>query len=71
VSRVVGKDQKRVAKTSKATSQPAQSTSALTEDLRTALDLVKAEPLPDSIEDKEKYFMEQVGIGEQLAVRGV
>ena len=38
--------------------------------LREALDVIKNEGDPKSGEEKEEYFMTQVGIGEQLAAQG-
>jgi mitochondrial import receptor subunit TOM20 len=40
------------------------------DELRAALAKIKAEKLPDTIEEKEQYFMSQVGLGEQLCVQG-
>ncbi|KZS98039.1 SET domain-containing protein [Sistotremastrum niveocremeum HHB9708] len=39
-------------------------------DLRDALEKIRGETVPDSVQEKELYFMEQVGIGEQLSTRG-
>ncbi|KAJ7591478.1 hypothetical protein C8J56DRAFT_564590 [Mycena floridula] len=38
--------------------------------LRQALDQVKSEGIPPSSDEREGYFMNQVGLGEQLATRG-
>jgi hypothetical protein len=41
-----------------------------TEDLRAALDKVKAEEVPRHPEQKEQYFMSQVSMGEQICTQG-
>jgi import receptor subunit TOM20 len=40
------------------------------EELREALDKVRAEEVPKTPEEKEQYFMSQVGMGEQLSTQG-
>jgi import receptor subunit TOM20 len=68
---VPGKDKKRVDKTT-AQSREAEvaSNQISTEDLRAALDKVKAEEVPSSPEEREQYFMSQVGMGEQICTQG-
>ncbi|KAG2155104.1 uncharacterized protein EDB93DRAFT_1239374 [Suillus bovinus] len=39
-------------------------------DLRSALESVRNEEVPGGPEEKEQYFMQQVGIGEQLCAKG-
>ncbi|KZT29328.1 MAS20-domain-containing protein [Neolentinus lepideus HHB14362 ss-1] len=41
-----------------------------TEDLRAALEKVRSEDMPGSAEEKEKFFMTHVGMGEQLSIQG-
>jgi len=40
-------------------------------DLKSALEQVRKEEVPPSAEDKERYFMSQVALGEQLCARGL
>jgi hypothetical protein len=41
------------------------------EELRAALETIRKEgPLPRTVEAQEKYFMTQVGLGEQLSEQG-
>jgi import receptor subunit TOM20 len=40
------------------------------EDLRAVLDKVKAEEVPSTPDQKEQYFMSQVGMGEQISSQG-
>ncbi|KAG9121180.1 hypothetical protein FRC07_002976 [Ceratobasidium sp. 392] len=65
------KEKKKIAKTIK----PDETTDATPagrsqDDLKAMLALINAEPLPTLPGDREKYFMEQVGVGEQLLARG-
>lgn len=71
-----GKDKKRVDKSvaqqskeslASSSSAPSAITPAV---LREALEQIKNEPGPQSPEEKENYFMSQVGMGEQLAAQG-
>jgi hypothetical protein len=39
-------------------------------DLKVALAQIRQEPIPSSVEEREKYFMEQVAVGEQLSAQG-
>jgi import receptor subunit TOM20 len=39
-------------------------------DLRSALESVRNEEVPLGPEEKEQYFMKQVGMGEQLCAKG-
>ncbi|TFK60797.1 hypothetical protein BDN72DRAFT_904666 [Pluteus cervinus] len=70
----LGKDKKRVDKTlaqSKDASSSASAVSEITpEALRAALEQVKNEDGPKSPEEREGYFMSQVGMGEQLSLQG-
>ncbi|KAH7931323.1 MAS20-domain-containing protein [Leucogyrophana mollusca] len=65
------KDKKRVAK-SQTPSESAQPTSGGVDptELRNALEKVRKEEVPASPEEKEQYFMAQVGMGEQLCAQG-
>lgn len=71
-----GKEKKRIDKTaaeeksSVSSETTAPSGSVTPEMLRAALEQVKQEEPPSSTEDKEAYFMTQVGMGEQLAAQG-
>lgn len=73
---MAGKDKKRVEKNVAAESKEslAASTAAAApitpEVLREALQQVKNEEGPTTPEEKETYFMSQVGMGEQLAAQG-
>ncbi|KAG6334866.1 hypothetical protein ID866_4226 [Astraeus odoratus] len=64
------KDKKRVAKSQASSETPASSGSVGEDDLKTALEKVRNEEVPASPEEKEKYFMSQVGMGEQLSAQG-
>lgn len=73
----IGKEKKRVDKTvaqeksSTASGGAAPSGNITPEMLRAALEQVKLEEPPSSTEEKEAYFMTQVGMGEQLAAQGM
>lgn len=61
-----GKEKKRVDKdAAQATPAPLDA-----EALRDALIKIREEELPDGPEEKEQYFMSQVGLGEQLSTQG-
>lgn len=62
------KEKKRVTKATK--TEDSTTETASINDLRAALELIKTEPVPASVEEKERYFMEQVSMGEQLCARG-
>ncbi|PLW49380.1 hypothetical protein PCANC_07766 [Puccinia coronata f. sp. avenae] len=59
------KEQRRLAKKNQA--QDRDASRELERMLEAAVATVNAEPLPTTVEDKEQFFMEQVGIGEMLA----
>lgn len=40
------------------------------EDLKESLDTIQKEPVPSTAEEREQYFMQHVGVGEQLSVQG-
>jgi mitochondrial import receptor subunit TOM20 len=66
-----GKERKRVDKNVAQTTKIEEETTAITpEELREALDKVKNEDVPKSAEDREKYFMSQVAMGEELSSQG-
>jgi hypothetical protein len=68
---VPGKDKKRVDKnTAQSKETEAASNQISTEDLRAALDKVKAEEVPSTPDQKEQYFMMQVSMGEQICTQG-
>ncbi|KAG1806501.1 uncharacterized protein HD556DRAFT_1322289 [Suillus plorans] len=67
------KEKKRVKQSQSQT--PSESAQTATEgvdanDLRSALESVRNEEVPAGPEEKEQYFMKQVGIGEQLCAKG-
>ncbi|KAG8761769.1 hypothetical protein FRC12_009345 [Ceratobasidium sp. 428] len=65
------KEKKKAAKTVKPDDTPSAAPAGRSaEDLKGMLALINAEPLPTLPGEREKYFMEQVGIGEQLLSRG-
>lgn len=68
-----GKDKKRADKA--ATSSTFEGATAFAgnraEELRAALEKIRAEPLPASTAEKETYFMSQASLGEQLCTRGM
>jgi MAS20 protein import receptor len=39
-------------------------------DLKAALAQIRLEPIPQTVEAREKYFLESVALGEQLCARG-
>lgn len=45
-------------------------TSAQKQSIKDAVDTAKEEGFPDSVEEKEAYFMEQVSQGEMLSQQG-
>ncbi|KIJ69854.1 hypothetical protein HYDPIDRAFT_184391 [Hydnomerulius pinastri MD-312] len=64
------KDKKRVAK-SQTPSETSASTGGIdANELRSALEKVRKEEVPAGPEEKEQYFMSQVGMGEQLCAQG-
>jgi mitochondrial import receptor subunit TOM20 len=40
------------------------------EEIKAALEAIRAEPLPAAPEEKEQYFMDNVAMGEGLCARG-
>ncbi|KAJ4479127.1 hypothetical protein J3R30DRAFT_3289650 [Lentinula aciculospora] len=66
------KDKKRVDKSiaSSKASIPSDPSAVGVDEVREALELVKAEQVPVSPEEKETYFMTQVASGEQLSLQG-
>ncbi|KXN89449.1 Mitochondrial import receptor subunit tom20 [Leucoagaricus sp. SymC.cos] len=75
--RKLRKEKKRVDKTAAQERETSSSTGGAVpsgnvtpEMLRAALDQVKLEEPPSNTEEKEAYFMTQVGMGEQLAAQG-
>jgi import receptor subunit TOM20 len=66
----IGKEKKRVGKTIASTKESGNSSSISTEELRAALETVRNEEVPKTVDAKEHYFMSQVGLGEQLALQG-
>jgi hypothetical protein len=71
---IAGKEKKRVnksvAQAKQKTAAEATSNEPSNSDLKAALDKVMAEEVPTDLEEREKYFMSQVGMGEQLALQG-
>lgn len=68
----VGKDKKKADKAATASKiqGATQFSGNRSEELRAALEKIRAEPLPGTTNDKENYFMSQAGIGEQLCTQG-
>lgn len=68
-----GKEKKRVDKSvaSSKASLVASASGVSADVLRQALEQVKNEEIPVASEQREAYFMSQVGLGEQLANRGM
>ena len=68
-----GKEKKRVkqSQTPSESSQTSNSGGVNANDLRSALESVRNEEVPPGPEEKEQYFMTQVGMGEQLCAQGV
>ncbi|KAI5993657.1 hypothetical protein EDD15DRAFT_2266734 [Pisolithus albus] len=64
------KDKKRVAKSQASSEASASSSGVDVNELKHALETVKQEEVPTTPEEKEKYFMAQVGMGEQLCAKG-
>ncbi|GAA5935694.1 hypothetical protein JCM3775_003385 [Rhodotorula graminis] len=65
--RKLAKQQKKLEKVAEVKQE--QGKAQVEQALRRALTLVNAEPVPESPEGKEQFFMEQVALGEQLAAR--
>ncbi|KAI0068686.1 protein import receptor MAS20 [Artomyces pyxidatus] len=62
---------KTVAQTPSTSDDPAAFAGTISEaDVRAAMEKVKSEELPPSPEEKETFFMSQVGMGEQLCAQG-
>lgn len=66
----LGKEQKRAHRTAIKASGSAEEGPSK-EVLREALEKVKSEKVPDSPEDREQYFMQNVSVGEQLCAQGM
>jgi import receptor subunit TOM20 len=69
-----GKEKKRVKQSqppSESGGQPSTEGGVNANDLRSALESVRNEEVPPGPEEKEQYFMSQVGMGEQLCAQGV
>ncbi|KZT62084.1 MAS20-domain-containing protein [Calocera cornea HHB12733] len=64
----IRKEHKRIHKHAKAAEERAKQQQ--TEDLKEALEMIKVEPVPPTAEEREQYFMQHVGVGEQLSVQG-
>lgn len=70
----VGKEKKRVKQNQAPleSGQPSNDAGGVNaNDLRSALESVRNEEVPPGPEEKEQYFMKQVGMGEQLCAQGV
>lgn len=64
----VGKDKKKVKKVAETEKSPALNVNI--EDLRAAVEKIHGEQMPESSTAREEYFMQQVGMGEQLCAQG-
>ncbi|EJU06133.1 MAS20-domain-containing protein [Dacryopinax primogenitus] len=62
------KEHKKANKHAKAADEQAKK--QRTADLKEALEKIKVETVPTTPEEREQYFMQHVGIGEQLSVQG-
>ena len=69
-SSYIEKDRKRVKQSLAQDDGQAEALDAIHAALKEALQVIQNEEAPKSIEEKEGYFMTQVGIGEQLAAQG-
>ena len=68
---ITGKEKKRAGKNAtQAESASSASLEVSQADLRAAMGKLKDEPLPQTPEEKEHYFMSQVNLGEQLCAQG-
>jgi hypothetical protein len=66
-----GKEKKKAAKNSKEDEAATSGASGRSlEELKKMVDEVKAEPLPTLPAEREKYFMDHVGRGEQMLSQG-
>lgn len=75
LTHVIGKEKKKVdknvAQTKERESSDAVAASGVnTESLKEALQKIREEDSPTTTDEREHYFMSQVGIGEQLATQG-
>jgi import receptor subunit TOM20 len=66
----IEKDRKRVKQSQAQEDGRADALDSTHSTLKEALQVIRNEEIPKSMEEKEGYFMTQVGIGEQLAVQG-
>ena len=67
-----GKEKKKASKTATQSQPETPASGGISpDDLRAALAKVRAEEVPATPEEKEQYFMSHVGIGEQLATKGM
>ena len=67
----VEKDKKRVKQATASQASSDAESGISPEELRAALDKLRAEELPSDPEAKEQFFMAQVGMGEQLCAQGM
>ena len=65
------KDRKRVKQSLAQEDAQGEGLDATNAALKEALQVIRSEEGPKNIEEKEGYFMTQVGIGEQLAAQGL
>lgn len=65
-----GKEQKKAHRTATKTSESGTGGPSK-EVLRESLEKVRNEKIPDSPEEKEQYFMQNVSVGEQLCAQGM
>ena len=66
----IEKDRKRVKQSLAQEDSRGEGLDASHATLKEALKVIRGEEIPKTIEEKEGYFMTQVGIGEQLATQG-
>ena len=67
---LIEKDRKRVRESLAQADSQAEALDTTNAALKEALQVIRSEGGPKNVEDKEGYFMTQVGIGEQLAAQG-
>lgn len=68
---LIGKDKKKVDKTTAQSKEQEEASKKIgPEELKAALDKVRAEEIPKTPDEKEQYFMSQVSMGEQICTQG-
>ncbi len=65
----IGKEKKRAERASPA-GVAVPGTSRSVEEIKQALEAIRAEPIPTTVDAKEQFFMDNVQMGEQLSMQG-